>query len=118
MAGFRPVNCQNIRDAWILSWKTLTNSGIQGKIACCNWPYVDYIVCQNQTMCREAAAKYRIPSDKFVCIHQTNWNQSPFFSEHKEKTQNSINLICACGQSKNKGAFIMRSLAENLSILL
>ena len=118
LSGLWPVLDQSIVKISVMHGfyhgKTLTNFGIQGKIACCNWPYVDYIVCQNQTMCREAAAKYRIPSDKFVCIHQTNWNQSPFFSEHKEKTQNSINLICACGQSKNKGAFIMRSLAEKL----
>ncbi len=118
LSGLWPVLDQSIVKISVMHGfyhgTTLTNLGIQGKIACCNWPYVDYIVCQNQTMCREAAAKYRIPSDKFVCIHQTNWNQSPSFFRNKEKNRNSISLICACGQSKNKGAFIMRSLAEKL----
>ena len=66
LSGLWPVLDQSIVKISVMHGfyhgKTLTNSGIQGKIACCNWPYVDYIVCQNQTMCREAAAKYRIPS--------------------------------------------------------
>lgn len=118
LSGLWPVLDQSIVKISVMHGfyhgKTLTNLGIQGKIACCNWPYVDYIVCQNQTMCREAAAKYRIPLDKFVCIHQTAWRQSPFLFRGKKKTQGSVKLICACGQSKNKGAFIMRSLAEKL----
>lgn len=90
---------------------TMTNLGLQGKIACYNWQYADYIVCQNHAMCRDASERYHIPSDKFVCIHQTTTSNIP----SPEKTQtSSIKIICACGQSKTKGAQTMFHLAQKL----
>lgn len=116
LSGLWPVLNQSIIKISVMHGfyhgKTLTNFGIQGKMACYNWQYIDYIVCQNQAMCRDASAKYRIPPSKFVCIHQTTWHDVPF--EWKKKTSHALKLICACGQSRNKGAYTMRSVAEKL----
>ncbi len=98
LSGLWPVLDQSIVKISVMHGfyhgKTLTNSGIQGKIACCNWPYVDYIVCQNQTMCREAAAKYRIPSDK--CLHSPDQLESISFLFRTQRENSEFHQPYMC----------------------
>lgn len=89
---------------------TWTNSGIQGKMSVYNWPYIDYIVFQNETMLRRAAVKYGLPSSKLKCIHQTV--ALPLNLERK--SHRDFSLVFAGGEAISKGAKDMFRIARKL----
>lgn len=89
---------------------TLSNAGISGKMATVNHQYVDYIVCQNSKMVKDASKKYKIPKEKLVFIPQT--------ADHinfEDKAVNEIFTITfAGGENKRKGAKEMFELSKLL----
>ncbi|MDF2454808.1 MAG: hypothetical protein K0R51_801 [Cytophagaceae bacterium] len=89
---------------------TWTNSGITGKMACYNHPYVDYIVCQNSKMVKDIYHKYHVPIDKLIYIPQTiNLNIAI-----KEKQKSQLTILFANGSHIRKGAPVMDEISQRL----
>ena len=89
---------------------TLNNSGITGKMACLNQEYLDYIICQNSLMTKNAACKYKVPLDKLIFIPQTA-NHIDINLKPKNKV---FTIVYAGGENHRKGANEMNSLAKYL----
>lgn len=88
---------------------SLTNAGIQAKIAVYNNKFIDYIVFQNSQMKSAAAKKYKLDVDKLVTIYQTtDIFQSTF------QNQGVFTIVFAGGQNKMKGAKEMFEIAQKL----
>src|SRR5690606_2080381 len=86
-----------------------TNVGITGKMACVNHQFIDYIVCQNTTMCSDVSNKYNVPLKKNVFIPQaTSGGAIP-----SEKPVD-FTIIFGSGKRKEKGALIMKKVCTKL----
>lgn len=114
IAGLWPVMNQDIIKISVMHhfYKTFTlqNPGIVGKMACLNHEFLDYIVCQNSRMVKDASKKYKIPKEKLVFIPQT--------ADHidfEDKADNEIFTITfAGGENKRKGSNEMFELSKLL----
>lgn len=118
LSGFWPVLPNHIVKISVMhgfhKGTTGTNFGLQGKLACYNHEYVDWIICQNNQMAIDAAKKYGVPSNKLLCISQTALGELQGGDLIAKGKPNPIKIICACGGGKSKGGTVMYKIAKSL----